>query len=306
MIRIGPAGWTYKDWEGVVYPKPRPGGFDALEMMASLFDTVEINSSFYAPMSARNASAWLERTAFNRDFRFTAKLWRRFTHEREGVWTSDEVRQARAGLDVLHEAGRLGAVLVQFPWSFRNTEENRDWVDAIVSDFSGYPLVLEVRHGSWNEPSFYTELAERGLGIVNIDQPLFRNSIAPGARATAGVGYVRVHGRNYKDWFRKDASPMERYDYLYTAKELQPWVERTKEIAAHPRVEDVYVVTNNHARGKGVVNALMLESMLTGHQVQAPASLMSEYQEALAPYARPVDMTERPAVLEREGPREHA
>lgn len=99
---------------------------------------------------------------------------------------------------------------------------------------------------------------------------------------------------------------MERYDYLYTAKELQPWVERTREIAAHPRVEDVYVVTNNHARGKGVVNALMLESMLTGHQVQAPASLMSEYEEALAPYARPVDMTERPAVLEREGPREHA
>lgn len=305
MIRIGPAGWTYKDWEGVVYPKPRPGGFDPLEMMASLFDTVEINSSFYAPMSARNAHAWLERTAFNRDFRFTAKLWRRFTHEREGVWTDEEVRQARAGLDVLHEAGRLGAVLVQFPWSFRNTDEDRDWVDAIVSDFAHYPLVLEVRHGSWNEPSFYTELAERGLGIVNIDQPMFRNSMAPSARATAAVGYVRVHGRNYKDWFRKDAGAMERYDYLYSAKELQPWVERTKEIAEHPRVQDVYVVTNNHARGKGVANALMLESMLKGQPVQAPAALVREYPEALGPYARPVEMG-TPLSLEEEGPREQA
>jgi uncharacterized protein YecE (DUF72 family) len=305
MIRIGPAGWTYKDWEGVVYPKPRPGGFDPLEMMASLFDTVEINSSFYAPMSARNAHAWLARTAFNPDFRFTAKLWRRFTHERDGVWTEAEVRQARAGLDVLHAAGRLGAVLVQFPWSFRNTEEDRDWVDAIVSDFVELPLVLEVRHASWNEPSFYTELAERGLGFVNIDQPMFRNSIAPSARATASVGYVRVHGRNYKDWFRKDAGAMDRYDYLYSAQELQPWVERTREIAAHPRVQDVYVVTNNHARGKGVANALMLESMLQGRQVQAPAPLLAEYPEVLGPYARPVELVEQPA-LEEEGPREQA
>lgn len=301
MIRIGPAGWTYKDWEGVVYPKPRPSGFDALEMMASLFDTIEINSSFYAPMSARNAHAWLERTAFNPEFRFTAKLWRRFTHERDGVWTNEEVRQARAGLDVLHEGGRLGAVLVQFPWSFRNTEEDRDWVDAIVSDFAAYPLVLEVRHGSWNEPSFYTELAERGLGFVNIDQPMFRNSIGPSARATASVGYVRVHGRNYKDWFRKEAGAMERYDYLYSAQELQPWVERTKEIAEHPRVQDVYVVTNNHARGKGVANALMLESMLKGQPVQAPAALVREYPQALGPYARPVELEAPPSLLEEEG-----
>jgi uncharacterized protein YecE (DUF72 family) len=274
-------------------------------MMASLFDTVEINSSFYAPMSARNAHAWLERTALNPDFRFTAKLWRRFTHEREGIWTTEEVRQARAGLDVLHAAGRLGAVLVQFPWSFRNTEEDRDWVDAIVSDFVELPLVLEVRHASWNEPSFYTELAERGLGIVNIDQPMFHDSMGPGARATASVGYVRVHGRNYKDWFRKDAGVMERYDYLYSAEELRPWVERTREIAAHPRVRDVYVITNNHARGKGVANALMLEAMLTGRKVEAPATLVHEYPEALGPYARPVEPGER-LPMEEEGPREQA
>ncbi|MBN1208333.1 MAG: DUF72 domain-containing protein [Myxococcaceae bacterium] len=291
MIRFGPAGWTYKDWEGVVYPRPRPKGFDPLVAMASLFDTIELNTSFYAPVTPHNAQLWMERTAFNPRFRFTAKLWKRFTHERDEPWTEEDVRWARVGLGLLHEAGRLGAVLVQFPWSFRNVPENRDHVDAIVSAFEGLPLVLEVRHASWNEPSYYAELVERGLGFVNIDQPLFKNSIKPSARATAPVGYVRVHGRNYKEWFRK-SSPVDRYDYLYSARELRPWAERTKEIASHPRVEDVYVITNNHARGKSLANALMLKAMVTGEKVDAPATLLREYPEALGPYARPVDLRE--------------
>lgn len=290
MIRFGPAGWTYKDWAGVVYPKPSPKGFDPLVAMARLFDTIELNTSFYGPVSKHNAHLWMERTEFNRDFRFTAKLWQRFTHQRDEAWTAEEVEQTREGLEVLHEAGRLGAVLVQFPWSFRNVPENRDWVDAIVGEFGDLPLVLEVRHASWNEPSYYAELVERGLGFVNIDQPLFRDSIKPSARATAAVGYVRVHGRNYKEWFRHK-SPIDRYDYLYTAKELEPWAKRTKEIAAHPRVEDVYVITNNHARGKGVANALMLEAMVTGETVEAPGTLLQEYAKELGPYARPVDLS---------------
>jgi uncharacterized protein YecE (DUF72 family) len=272
-----------------VYPKPCPKEFDPLSSMTTLFDTIEINTSFYRPISPHNAHLWMERTELNPDFRFTAKLWRRFTHERAEPWTAEDVRWTRVGLGVLNEAGRLGAVLVQFPWSFRNVPENRDWVDSIVSAFEGFPLVLEVRHASWNEPSYYAELVERGLGFVNIDQPLYKDSIAPSARATAGVGYVRVHGRNYKEWFRQKA-PADRYDYLYSAKELEPWAERTKEIARHPRVEDVYVITNNHARGKGVANALMLEAMVTGRKVEAPRLLFQEYAEVLSPYAHPVDL----------------
>ena len=286
MIRVGPAGWSYADWAGVVYPKPRPKTFDPLAFLAGLFDAMELNTSFYAPVSRRNCEQWLERTAFNPDFRFTAKLWKRFTHERTAVWTADEVKQTRAGLDALHEAGLLGAVLVQFPWSFRNTEENRDWLDEVVSTFNDWPLVLEVRHLSWNEPDVYAELAERGIGFVNIDQPLFANSLAPSARVTSSVGYVRVHGRNYRDWFRKNAGPMERYDYLYPARELKPWAERTQEMASHPRVQDVYVVTNNHVRGKGIANAMMLQAMLTGRKVEAPETLVRAYPQELRPYVR--------------------
>jgi uncharacterized protein YecE (DUF72 family) len=150
-----------------------------------------------------------------------------------------------------------------------------------------YPLVLEVRHVSWNEPGFYAELAERGIGFVNVDQPLFRNSIRPSARATSGVGYIRVHGRNYRDWFRKAAGRDERYDYLYTAKELEPWAERTRELANEPGVTDVYVVNNNHFRGQAVANAAMLQSQVTGKKFAVPPDLFETYREVLQPFAHP-------------------
>jgi len=175
----------------------------------------------------------------NDRFRFALKLWRRFTHEREAAFTREEIDAVRAGLDPIAEAGRLGVVLLQFPWSFRNEEANREWLRDVANAFRAYPLAVEVRHVSWNDPAFYAELAERGMGFVNVDPPLFRNSIKPSARATSGIGYVRVHGRNYRDWFRKTAGRDERYDYLYTAKELEPWADRTRELADEPGVTDV-------------------------------------------------------------------
>lgn len=283
MIRFGPAGWDYPDWAGKVYPKPKPKGFDPLRYIAAYFDTVEINSTFYRPASEKVAQAWAKRVEDHARFRFTAKLWRRFTHERAEAWTREDVDAVRAGFDALGD--RLGAVLLQFPWSFRNDEKNREWLRDLFRALRAYPLVLEVRHLSWNEPDFYRELIESRVGIVNVDQPMFRNSLPPSARATSTVGYVRVHGRNYKDWFRKAAGRDERYDYLYTAKELKPWAERTKSLADDPSVTDVYVVNNNHFAGQAVANAAMLESLVTGEKVPAPKTLVEAYAEALRPFA---------------------
>lgn len=289
MIRYGPAGWSYKDWEGVVYPRPKPKGFDPLRFLSAYFDTIEVNSTFYRPATRETALKWLERVEDRPNFRFTAKLWQRFTHQRKEAWTADEVREARAAFDPLLESGRLGAMLLQFPWSFRRTPENREWLGDLAREFRDFPLVLEVRHSSWNVPDFFAGLQERGIGFVNIDQPLFSDSIAPSAVSTARVGYVRVHGRNYKDWFRDKALPHERYDYLYPARELEPWAERTREIAAQPATADVFVVTNNHYRGKGVTNALMLQSMVEGRRVPGPPGIFAEYPDALGPYADPAE-----------------
>lgn len=280
MIRCGPAGWDYGDWAGIVYPEPRPKGFDSLGFIARYFDTVEVNSTFYGPQPARVADGWARRVSHNPEFRFTAKLWRRFTHQRSSAWTAAEVAEARATPEALGEAGRFGALLVQFPWSFRRTEENREWLRDIVSTFGDLPLAVEVRHESWNDPAFFADLAEQGVCFVNIDQPQYSDSIAPSARATAPVGYVRVHGRNYRDWWRHD-KPHERYDYLYSAEELEPWAGRAREVDADETTRETYVVTNNHYQGKAVANALMLRSMLSGSSVDAPPPLLDHYAELL-------------------------
>jgi uncharacterized protein YecE (DUF72 family) len=273
-IRIGPAGWSYKDWEGVVYPQKAGTKFDPLEYLARFFDTIEINSSFYRPFTVSTAKAWARRVADAADFMFTAKLHRVFTHER-GKATEVDEKAVHEGMDVLQSEGKLGAVLLQFPWSFKNTGDDRVYLGKLLERFKEYPLVLEVRHSSWNTPQIYEWLEELGVGICNVDQPLFMKSIKPAALTTSQIGYVRLHGRNYQDWFREKAPRDDRYNYLYSLDELEPWITRIKEIAK--KTKESYVITNNHFRGQAVVNALEIKSTLTEQRVVAPAPLFQKY-----------------------------
>src|SRR5712691_4509811 len=203
-IRIGPAGWSYKDWEGIVYPAKPGAKFDPLAYLARFFDTIEINSSFYRPPTHKTTTSWLRRVADNQNFIFSAKLQRLFTHER-GQATAKDEKEFREGVEPLAAKEKLGALLLQFPWSFKNTDDERKYLFNLIGRFKDYPLVLEVRHASWNEPAIYEALAELGVGICNIDQPLFKKSIRPSALTTSSIGYVRLHGRNYENWFRNKA-----------------------------------------------------------------------------------------------------
>lgn len=288
MIRFGTAGWLYKDWEGIVYPADKPDGFDPLHYLARYFSTIEINSTFYGPALPKTADMWIARVSDFPDFRFTAKLWKRFTHERKTAWTRAEVKEARAAFDRMMKAGKLGALLLQFPWSFKRTDEDREWLDDLTRTFSAFPLVLEVRHSSWNIPEFYESLSERGIGFVNIDQPLFSHSIKPSASVTSTIGYIRVHGRNYKDWFRKNAGVEARYDYLYSREELEPWAERAKEVDSI--AQDTFVVTNNHYKGKAAANAVMLKSLVTGAKADAPPQLVEAYPKELKKLSKKKDI----------------
>ncbi len=285
-IRVGPAGWSYADWDGIVYPRPRPRGFHEAEYLAQFFDTIEINTSFYQPLRAAMAKSWVSRVGHNPDFKFTAKLWRRFTHERRA--THEDEKTFKAGMAPLVEAGRLGALLVQFPWSFKNTRESRVFLGALVVQFMEYPLVVEVRHASWNQPETFRLLADLGVGFCNIDQPVIGRSIGPSERATAGVGYVRLHGRNYDQWFGSEDHPEERYNYLYSLAELEPWAERIKQVARQAEV--TYVIANNHFEGKAVVNALQLTKLISEHPVLVPEALRARYpqlQQIAAPQSGP-------------------
>ena len=284
MIRVGPAGWSYKDWYGKVYPSPKPRGFDELAYIARYFDTVEVNSSFYAPMRAAQTTAWIARTAHNPRVLFTAKLLGRFTHARDSLWTREEIAQVREPLQPLREAGKLGALLAQFPWSFKRTGENRVWLAKLTDEFADFPLVVEIRHASWNTPEFFDSLRAHGVGFVNIDQPP-RTGIGATDQATAATAYVRLHGRNLANWFREDAGVAERYDYLYTAEELEPWAERTLELERESK--QVFVITNNHFEGKAVANAAMIKARLEGRTATIPVTLFDSYRETLEGLAIP-------------------
>ena len=275
MIRVGPAGWSYKDWKGIVYPEKRSRGFSELGFIANYFDTVEINSSFYGAPRATSAKQWVEHVAHNANFQFTAKLFHSFTHERKPA-PNDE-QQFKDGIAPLVDAKLLGALLLQFPWSFKNEPENRQYLIGLQKRFQEYPLVLEVRHASWVAEDILDLLSELGIGICNIDQPLFSRSIKPAAAVTSRIGYVRLHGRNYANWFSKKADVRERYDHLYTPQELDPWVDRTRQIAAE--AGNTYFVTNNHNLGKAVVNALEITSMLGGKLPGMPPDLVAHYPE---------------------------
>lgn len=275
-IRIGPAGWSYKDWEGIVYPQKPGAKFDPLAYLARFFDTIEINSSFYRPFTGSTAKSWSRRVADAPGFMFTAKLQRVFTHER-GKATETDDQAVREGMDVLTKEGKLGAVLLQFPWSFKNTDDDRLYLAKLLNRFKDYPLVVEVRHSSWNNSQIYDWLEDLAVGICNVDQPLFAKSIKPAAVTTSQIGYVRLHGRNYQDWFRQKAPRDDRYNYLYSADELEPWITRIKEVAA--KTNESYVITNNHFRGQAVVNALEIKATITERRVVAPAPLFEKYPE---------------------------
>jgi uncharacterized protein YecE (DUF72 family) len=282
ILRVGPAGWSYPDWAGYVYPTRRAKGFHEATYLAEFFDTIEINTTFYQPLRPEHAAQWIERVAANPRFAFTAKLWQRFTHDTRsttsGSPAADE-RAVRAGFDVLRAANRLGAVLLQFPFSFHRTAETVAYLSAVLKRFADYPLVVEVRHGSWDSPETLELLHSSGVSFCNIDQPIIGRSLGPSAATTSSVGYVRLHGRRYDTWFSDDARipAHERYNYLYSAEELAPWVMRVRKVTE--RARETFVVTNNHFQGKSVVNALQLINILKGAKVKVPEPLRRQYPQ---------------------------
>ncbi len=285
VIRVGPAGWSYPDWEGIVYPRKKPRGFHPLRHLARFFDCVEINSSFYGTPSARNSEHWLELVADRPSFRFTAKLLGLFTHE---AWPGEErvlCEQARdflAGVRPLHEAGRLAALLVQFPRSFRRTSTAEERLAWIAEGFASSPLVLELRHRSWFEPEPLATVRDLGYTLAGIDLPdeadrpseddLLGESPARRPRALA---YLRLHGRNADAWFDPRAGRDQKYDYLYGPDEVRELVRATRRLAEG--ADETYVITNNHFAGQAVANALELLAGLSGTKALGPIELVDAF-----------------------------
>lgn len=269
---IGPSGWSYADWNGTFYPASPPRGFNLLAFVARYFNAVEVNSTFYRIPPPHTTAAWVKLTPAG--FRFALKLTQSFTHQRDVIPAASDVEAFHQGAVPLREAGKLGPLLIQFPWSFRYSPASADWLARLADTFSDYDRFIEVRHASWATPDALETISRCG-GYCNIDQPRLNQCLGPTEYARGQRAYVRLHGRNAAAWFAEGLPPFERYNYLYSEEEICEWVDRLNRIAKQAR--EVYVFANNHFRGQGPANALELRALLEGRPVDAPDELVRTY-----------------------------
>ncbi len=277
----GTCGWSYPHWNGAVYPKNRSRGFHALACIAQYFDAVEINTSFYQDLRPEISRLWIKKVEGNPKFLFCAKLNRRFTHDR--ALESGAIARFKEGLWPLLRAGKFGCLLMQFPWTFRYTDENRAYFVKLRRAFREFPLVAEMRHGSWALEEAIGTLIDHRVGFCNIDQASYTKAMPPTEFLTSPIGYVRLHGRNPRDWaqeFTPAAKPVVRHDYLYTTAELAEWRGRIDRIRQY--ASSIFVFTNNDVGGKAVVNALQIAELLGDDRHRAPAELARRYPMELA------------------------
>jgi uncharacterized protein YecE (DUF72 family) len=293
-LRIGTSGWNYPAgrgaWSGIFYPPAAKGSrgkrgakpkFDELAYYAEHFDTVEVNTTFYGQPKAAVAQAWADRTPAG--FEFSLKLYRALTHaDIPGVprLDTDAIDVYRRGIDPLAEAGKIGALLAQFPPSFKQTPESRGYLDALLQRFRGYPMAVELRHRSWSDDfgSTLSLLNSHNAALTQIDEPKFKVSIRQNQLPNiSGFYYMRLHGRNAAQWWKHDKSE-DRYNYLYSAGELKPFAETAD--AARRLVKKFYLYFNNHFAAKAVVNAVMIKNQL-GEPVTGtyPKSFVDRYPE---------------------------
>jgi uncharacterized protein YecE (DUF72 family) len=266
-IRVGPAGWSYSDWNGAVYPTNRPHGFHEAAYLAQYFSVIEINASFDRPLRPEVSRVWVQKLAQAKNFEFTAKLYRGFTHDQN--LDPAELRRFSQGLEPLIDNGLLGCVLAQFPASFRLSAENLAYVARLARAMPQYPLVAEFRNASWNNSRALAALADLGIGFCNIDQPQLSQSMPPTEHITSPIGYVRLEGRNYQ--------PEARSDHFYSVDQLSRWLPRIARLAQSS--QKLYVVANNHFAGQSVANALEIESMISRQRVAVPPAILDRFPQ---------------------------
>lgn len=270
-IACGVAGWSYPDWDGYVYPS---GLKDKLAYLAPFFDMIEINSTFYRPPEKRLARSWATRIANLPGFFFTAKLHQDVTHH--GRIEPEMVRAFHEGLEPLLPDNRLRHLLAQFRYDFADAPDTRRHLDTIAHRFGGIGnLTLELRHQSWQMPDALEYLGSLDVSVANLDYPAGHDGFTLNLCTVGRHAYLRLHGRNAKAWYSREAGRDETYNYLYSADEIEGIAKRAMELAK--RSASLTIVANNHYQGKEAVNALELRARLETRAIPVPPLLKHRY-----------------------------
>ncbi len=268
-VKIGTAGWSYSGWKGVVYPKSQK---DTLSYIIEYLDCVEINTTFYRFPSLEYCEKWAKK-ASGRNFDFIVKANRVFTHEK-----SFEKHDAIKFIKAILPLGKI-PLLFQFPFYFSYNDKALEHIEKIAENFSDYTKILELRSNTFDNPDTIKKIHSFGFSFCLPDYPETSTSFNNQNITNGVTGYFRLHGRNYEKWFKKnqEVKSYEKYNYLYSHKEENEIVEKIKFLLNDVNV--MYVIANNHYRGKAFVNALFLKSKLEGKKVKVPELLMREYPE---------------------------
>lgn len=293
-IRVGTCSWTDPTLvdSGRFYPDSARSAEARLQYYAGQFNIVEVDSSYYALPGERNSYLWAERTPD--DFLFDFKAFRVFTQHptppnslpkniREDLTPElrqkgnlyyrdfpaelvDELwRRFESSLLPLDTAGKLGIVLFQFPPWFYPGSQQLDYITMCKERLPQYGVAIEFRNNVWlsekNQATTLDFLRRNDLAFVCVDEPQgFKSSVPPVADVTSDIGLVRFHGRNTETWEKKGIGPAERFNYLYSEEELEPWAGKIGELASQAR--EMHVLFNNCHQDKAVVNARQISLML--------------------------------------------
>jgi uncharacterized protein YecE (DUF72 family) len=248
---VGTSGYSYEDWVGRWYPPGTSRG-DMLRLYAGRFRTVELNFTYYRLPSVRTLESICRKLP--ESYRLFVKANSETTHKRN----RDAARPFREGIEPARRAGLLAGILAQFPYGFENDAGGRDYLRKLAEDFQGYNVVVEFRNRNWSKKSTLELLRELGLGFCCVDEPYSLGLMPPVAEATTDTAYVRFHSRDKAKWY--GAGAKERYNYLYSEKELAEWTPKVQKL---DDVSDaVYVFFNNCHAGHAAVNAEQFRDML--------------------------------------------
>lgn len=257
-----------------------PGNGHSLRRLAEYVDLLHLASTEKQPLRPEIAQLYLKQTAGNPEFVFTASVGRRFTYDRD--LDAAAIRAWKQGLMPLLRAGRLATVMMQFPWSFRFTAENREHVIRVRRAFHEFPLSAEFRHESWLSEEAISTLIHYHLALVNIDQPAYFRALPPAAVLTAGTAVVAMHGRSAPEVFRSFDRNAPPASYRYTTEELESWLARLRRLAANAL--RTVVVFRNAGPANAFVNALQTAEMMDVSRLKAPAELIRRFPSELGSF----------------------
>jgi uncharacterized protein YecE (DUF72 family) len=254
VFYCGTCGFSYDDWVGIYYP-PRLPRKNWLSYYAQEFNALELNSTYYA-LPRRNVMESLV-VKTSEGFLFSVKANQEMTHGRQ-----QGADAFKAFLDVIQplvEAGKLGCVLAQFPYSFGYSDSNRDYLARFRDYLLNVPLVVEFRNAGWLNGDTLKWMQANEVGFCCVDEPDLPGLLPPVAEVTSSTGYIRFHGRNAAKWWDHEQA-WERYDYTYRREELEEWIPRIGQISR--TAGNTFIFANNHWRGQAVDTIRQVRSML--------------------------------------------